>query len=355
MASSITLANYNIHFTDGAHELASLIEVADNRQVVLFCDSNTARLCVPLLETHAPQLKHALMLEMPAGEQHKNLGACDQVWETLFDNHIGRDALWINLGGGVVSDMGGFIASVYTRGIDFINIPTTVLAQVDATVGGKLGIDFRGYKNGIGLFQNPQLIIVCPDFLQTLPETEVYSGFSEMLKHGLIQDEAYLNGLMELQPKNLLQRPELIKRSVQMKKRVVEEDPREGGYRKVLNFGHTIGHAIEGEYLLQGKPIPHGFAVGLGMVAELHLSARVMGFPQKKAERVIKYLLGLYGSSLSVDISIDNLAKLAANDKKNRGNTMNFSLLKDIGEPVVDVEVDEEGFRWAVAQLINHL
>lgn len=355
MLSTIELNDYKVQFIESAAELSQLIDVSDYSHVVIFCDSNTAKLCLPLLEQDAPQLSNALVLEMPAGEQHKNLDACAQVWGTLFDNHIGRGGLWINLGGGVVSDMGGFIASVYKRGMDFINIPTTVLAQVDATVGGKLGIDFEGHKNGIGLFQDPKQIIVCPDFLNTLPEEEVYSGFSEMLKHGLIQSEAYLEDLMELQPTDVLKYPELIQTSVKIKKQVVDEDPREGGYRKVLNFGHTVGHAIEGAYLEEGAVLPHGFAVGVGMIAELYLSVAECGFPQKKAEPVIKYLLGLYGARLSVDVSIDNLVRLAANDKKNRGKHMNFSLLKDVGQPVIDVELSEERFRWAVHQLMDQL
>lgn len=350
--ATIQATGYEITFVGSAAEVAELIPVNDYDEVVFLCDTNTKHHCFSILRSHFPT---SPIITIPAGEQDKNLNTCQQVWTDMFKLNLGRNTLLVNLGGGMVSDLGGFVASTYKRGIDFLNIPTTLLSMVDATVGGKTGIDFNNIKNGLGLFSNPQQVVIYPGFLKTLPETECLSGFAEMLKHGLLADENHLYALMESGQKPLVNDTATLQRSVQIKLEVVQQDPFEKGLRKVLNLGHTVGHALESYCLAQHKPIPHGHAVALGLVAELWLSVETCGFPQEKAEAVNKYLVALYGHTLNIDIAIDNLASFAINDKKNRKKSLNFSLLKDVGQPVYDVEVSPELFTRAVEHLKQQL
>lgn len=331
--------NYTVHFIADHMLMGALLPLHTYDKVIVCCDENTRRHCWPLLLAAKPELKDAIQLTIPAGEEHKHLDTCQYLWGELFKEGVTRHALWINLGGGVVGDMGGFVASVYKRGIHFLNIPTSLLAMVDATVGGKLGVDHNNIKNGLGLFADPQLVVVYPEFLKTLPKLELRSGFAEMLKHGLIHDRTHLDELMQVGVEGIADNVELIRRSVQIKLDIVTQDPFEADLRKVLNFGHTIGHAIESALLEQGTPVPHGFAVAWGMMCELELSVELLGFPQAEAARVSKYLADVYRPTLNIDISISNLAALVANDKKNRGKALNFSLLKNVGQPVFDQQV----------------
>lgn len=350
--NTIQTSEYDITFVSSALEVANQIPVSSYDQIAFLCDSNTRHHCYSLLRSHFPNVP---VITIPEGEKHKNLETCQQVWEDMFRLQLSRNSLLMNMGGGMVSDLGGFVASTYKRGINFINIPTTLLAMVDATVGGKTGIDFQHIKNGIGLFSNPQQVIVYPGFLKTLPETECLSGFAEMLKHGLLADEAHLNKLMDNGFKPLANDTATVERSIQIKLDIVAQDPFEQGLRKVLNLGHTIGHALESYCLQQHQPIPHGHAVALGIIAELWLSVELCGFPQDKSESVNKYLAALYGDTLNIDIAIDNLASFAGNDKKNREKALNFSLLKNVGQPVFDVEVSPELFSRAVEHLKQHV
>lgn len=347
--------NYTVHFLEDSSLLGALLHLETYDSVVVCCDTNTRQNCWPLLLQAKPELANALQLTVPAGEQHKNLDTCQMLWDKLFEAGTTRHALWINLGGGVVGDMGGFVASVYKRGIQFMNIPTSLLAMVDATVGGKLGVDHNNIKNGLGLFADPQAVLLCPEFLNTLPEEELRSGFAEMLKHGLVHDKAHLEELMQVGAVGISQRPDLIRRSVEIKLEVVTQDPYEADLRKVLNFGHTLGHAIESALLAKGTPVPHGFAVAWGMVGELDLSVRLLGFPQAEAARVSKYLADVYRPTLNIDIAIPNFAALVTNDKKNRGKALNFSLLKDVGQPVFDQQVSMDNVELALEKWIASL
>ncbi|MEM8969941.1 MAG: 3-dehydroquinate synthase family protein, partial [Bacteroidota bacterium] len=229
-----------------AGTLADLLSKSSFSQVAVLVDENTRQHCLPLIQEVLPP--EYTLVEIKSGELNKNLDTCAHIWAQLTEQHFDRKALLINLGGGVIGDMGGFCAATYKRGISFVNIPATLLAQVDASVGGKLGIDFRGFKNHIGLFQEPQQVLIDAAFLRTLPEQELRSGFAEVIKHALIHDSVYWN---KLRGASLAQQPwtEHIRHSVQVKSWVVDQDFREGGLRKILNFGHTVGHAVESHFL----------------------------------------------------------------------------------------------------------
>jgi 3-dehydroquinate synthase len=256
----------------------------------------------------------------------------------MTDLGMDRKSLLINLGGGVIGDMGGFCASTYKRGIQFINIPTTLLSQVDASVGGKLGIDFQGFKNHIGLFCNPEKVLVDPLFLATLPEREVRSGFAEIIKHALIRDQNYLNVLMkhDLQTQPWLDH---IKHSVKIKSEVVAADPKESGLRKILNFGHTIGHAVETYFLEKTERLLHGEAIAIGMICEAFLSTKILKMPKAEMEKIQVYLIEVFGK---VNIEKDDFEAILDNmthDKKNENGLVKMSLLNSIGHSTYDINV----------------
>ena len=350
MLPAITFGTYKVHFIDELPTLDGLFPWANYSSIYVLVDANTRAYCLPkLLEINA--LVNATVLEIPAGETYKTIDTCEHLWLALLTEQADRKALLINLGGGLVSDLGGFIAGTYKRGIDFVNIPTTLLAMVDATVGAKTGINLKGVKNTIGLFNEPKAIFIHLPFLSTLDDNELLSGYAEMLKHALLSGQPHWDTLTAIVPKAVVHNPNLIAQSLQVKKSIVEQDPEEQGLRKVLNLGHSIAHAIETECLRMGQPILHGHAVALGMVAELWLSVRWLGFPQSDFETVSNYLLGLYGSFLNIDLSLDNLAKLVGNDKKNRSKQLLFSLLRHVGQPEYDCIVSQETLLEALVYL----
>jgi 3-dehydroquinate synthase len=350
MLPVITFGTYDVHFIDELPALVGMFPWATYSNIYVLVDANTRAYCLPmLLEIGA--FKNATILEIPAGESYKTIDTCEHIWEALLHEQADRNALVVNLGGGLVSDLGGFIAGTYKRGIDFVNIPTTLLAMVDATVGAKTGINLSGIKNTLGLFNEPKAIFIHLPFLSTLDNNELLSGYAEMLKHALLSGQPHWDALTAIGPKALATSPTLIAQSLHVKKAIVEQDITEQGLRKVLNFGHSIGHAIETECLRMGQPIMHGHAVALGMVAELWLSVRLQGFPQPEFETVSNYLLGLYGSFLNIDLSLDNLAKLVGNDKKNRSKQLLFSLLRHVGQPEYDCLVSQEMLLEALVYL----
>jgi 3-dehydroquinate synthase len=265
----------------------------------------------------------------------------------MTEEALDRKALMINLGGGVIGDMGGFCASIYKRGIRFINCPTTLLSQVDASVGGKLGIDFNGLKNHLGVFNEPETVIIAPEFLKTLPHAELRSGYAEIIKHGLIRDKAYFQ---KLQAQNWESQDweSLIRHSVRIKKAVVEADPKENGLRKILNFGHTIGHAFESYFLDTQNHLLHGEAIALGMIAEGFLSFEKVGFSFEEFREMSRFLLQVYGK---VDFSLhelDPILDLCTQDKKNEGSVILFSLLESIGNCTYNIPVTREEIKHAI-------
>ena len=301
----------------------------DYSQIAILVDEITKRDCLPIFLGANPQLNHALIIEIKSGEENKDISTCSFIWEQLTKTNFDRNSLLINLGGGVIGDMGGFAASTYKRGIDFIQIPTTLLAMVDASVGGKLGIDFKDLKNQIGLFNNPKAVLIYPNFLKTLPENQLKSGFAEVLKHALIADVDLWEKLKEIPFKDL-NWEEIIETSIQIKNSIVKDDPFEHGDRKKLNFGHTFGHAIESYYLEKGTPILHGEGVFMGIILETEISH----LSENDKNEIKNYILRNF--ALPYTPKKYNLHKFLINDKKNKNSKINFSLLKSIGNCSID-------------------
>lgn len=327
----------------------SLAEVLQQSWSAVFVlvDENTRFCCYPLIAPILP-VDHELII-IQAGEIHKNLQTCALIWQALTDAQADRNALLINLGGGVIGDMGGFCAATYKRGIQFVQVPTTLLSQVDASVGGKLGIDFQGFKNHIGIFREPAYVLIDTHFLDTLPLRELRSGFAELLKHGLIADAQAWQELCQPSDFQTIDWKKVVPHSVAIKQSVVAQDPTEKGLRKILNFGHTIGHAIE-SYFLENQPeenkLLHGEAIAIGMIAEAWLAVHKTLLPQESYEEIRNYLLSLYGKVPIPQDAIPDMARLALQDKKNQNGIIFLSLIDTIGScqfnvPATQAEIEE--------------
>jgi 3-dehydroquinate synthase len=314
--------NYSIWL--GENSLSKL-DISEYSKVAILVDENTKRDCLPKL----PQLDHSIIIEIKSGEEHKNINTCNFIWKQLTAHHFDRNSLLINFGGGVIGDMGGFAASTYKRGIDFIQIPTTLLAMADASVGGKLGIDFNGLKNQVGLYSNPELVIINPIFLQTLAEEELKSGFAEVVKHALISDKNLWEKIISV-PFNEMNWGKIIETSINIKNKIVLSDPFDKENRKKLNFGHTFGHAVESYYLEKGTPILHGEAVLMGILLEVEISL----VSQEQNNEIKNYILSNF--SLPFTPKKTDLLPFLMNDKKNKVGKINFSLLTNIGSCSVD-------------------
>ena len=318
----IVSSNHSIWI--GENSLSKL-NVKSYSKVAILVDENTKKDCLYKL----PKLEKAIIIEIPSGEKNKNITTCNLIWEELTKNKFDRDSILINLGGGVIGDIGGFCASTYKRGIDFIHIPTTLLAMADASIGGKLAVDFNNLKNQIGLFSNPKSVIINPAFLETLAEDELISGFAEVVKHALISDE-HLWETIKSTPFNKLKWEEIITLSVELKNRITLNDPKEKGERRKLNFGHTFGHAIESYYLQKGTPILHGEAIFMGMILETELSI----LSNSEKNEIKNYILSNFGLPYTPPKS--DLLNFLRNDKKNKEEKINFSLLNTIGDCTIN-------------------
>lgn len=327
---TLNSAGHSIHFEK---ELAPLTEILASERyskIFVFVDRNTGKSCLPVFQDLLGDYTEFDLIETDPGEENKNIDFCIGIWKTLLDFEADRKCLMINLGGGVITDMGGFVASTYKRGIDFINIPTTLLSQVDASVGGKTGIDIDNVKNMVGTFSLPQAVFIETIFLKTLPSRELLSGFAEMIKHGLIADLAYFRQLKETNYNEV--RAEAIYRSVEIKNEVVTEDPLEKGLRKILNYGHTIGHAVETYSLIHDKkPLNHGEAIAIGMVCEAFLSVKNNTLTAEELAEITQYLLSLYPKYEVKQKSHKDLLQFMQSDKKNEDGQIMFSLLNKIG------------------------
>lgn len=303
-------------------------------QLAILVDENTKRDCLPvfLKETNID----SILIEIPSGEEYKNLESCQLIWNALSSHQFDRNSLLISLGGGVIGDMGGFAASTYKRGIDFIQIPTSLLAMADASVGGKLGINFAYLKNQIGLFNNPRAVLINPIFLNSLPKNQLLSGFAEVVKHALIIDKHYWKEIKNT-PLEKMNWESIIHQSVMIKNNIVMQDKLEKGERKKLNFGHTFGHAIESFYLEQRNPILHGEAISLGMILECNLSK----INNKEKEEISSFISNTF--SIPKRPPLRALLEWIKNDKKNRNEKINITLLKCIGSSLINQEftVDE--------------
>ena len=317
---------------------AQLIEPYRNSKCFIIVDENTQEYCLEYILTSFDAIANAEVIVLPEGEENKQLQIVGNVWEVLTEYETSRHDLIINLGGGLISDIGGFIASCYKRGMAFINIPTSLLAMVDASIGGKTGVNLGVYKNQIGLFNNPIGLFIDPIFLGTLPAEELLNGYAEMLKHGLISDVNLYNEVLTqmTDPQNISL--ELLTKVIDVKRKIVLEDPTEKGPRKKLNFGHTFGHAIEGQQMMH-NPIKHGYAVGLGMILESFVSFK-RGFLKLEEYNRIELELGqFYQFPAFSDEDINEMIALLVNDKKNRDGKILTCLIEGIGNCTYDHEL----------------
>ncbi len=312
-------------------------------RVAVLVDDHTEQYCYPKVRAALPD--DHLLIRIPHGEQHKNLDTCRYIWTQMLEARLDRQALLVNLGGGVVGDMGGFCAATWKRGIRFVQVPTTLLAQVDASTGGKLGIDFEGVKNIIGAFADPLAVLVDTDFLATLPFAELRSGFAEVIKHALIADADQWKMLRRIEDLRTADWPQIVPRSLAVKRRIVAADPYERGLRKALNFGHTIGHALESAAMQTDQSLLHGEAIAIGMVCESWLSAQKVGLPPEELEQITAFIRQIFGYHPLNNLAKADLLALMHNDKKNEGDRINFSLLPRIGEVRVNQTASEADIR----------
>ena len=314
-------------------DIVNAISECEHDRIFILVDDTTQRLCLPKIQGFRC-LAGSTIINIRPGDTHKNIDTLAHVWEALGKGGATRHSLLINLGGGMVTDLGGFAASTFKRGIDFINIPTTLLAMVDASVGGKTGINFGGLKNEIGAFADSRFVIINTTFLDTLDQQNLCSGYAEMLKHGLISNEKTWAELVnfDLGKPDLNKLQSMVADSIKVKERIVEEDPHEHGIRKALNLGHTIGHAFESFAMKRDTPILHGYAVAYGLICELYMSACRTKFPTDRMRQTVRFIRDNYGR---MDITCDDyptLIELMRHDKKNTAGTINFTLLGNIGD-----------------------
>lgn len=327
--------------------LPEFINSAKYSKVIVIADSNTRKHCYPIIK---PVLGQHKLVTVPSGEKHKTLSTCEVIWDAMTAAELDRHALVINIGGGVIGDMGGFCAAVYKRGIDFVQIPTTLLSQVDASVGGKLGIDFHGFKNHLGVFNIPKSVLIDPVFLKTLPEREIRSGFAEIIKHCLIADGEKWKVIKQkdFEEQNWA---DLIAHSVKIKEAIVNQDPTEKGLRKILNFGHTLGHAVETLFLAKGdkERLFHGEAIAVGMIMEAYLSFKRGMIDKTTLVDIEEFIFTTYGKVEIKETEVEPIIALTRQDKKNRGSEVRFSLLEGAGKCGYDIAVSVSEMRKAIA------
>lgn len=353
--NEIQAENYSVSFGEqGFKNLASVLVNGGYSKIFILTDTNTTEYCLPYflqrLETTLP----FEIIEIEDGEVNKTIETCFEVWSVLSEYEADRKCIFISLGGGVVTDLGGFVASTYKRGVDFISIPTTLLSMVDASIGGKTGVDLGGLKNQVGLFANPQMVLVDVNFLETLPGNEMRSGLAEMYKHGLIADISYWNQLKDLSNFTTNDLELLIYHSINLKNEIVLQDPKEKNIRKKLNFGHTLGHAIE-TYHLNNETVTtllHGEAIAVGMVLEANLSLQ-KGYISELFYNEIKEVLNSIFPTIQLsEKDIEECLRLLVHDKKNELGCINFTLLKENGDALINEEVSTE---MIIAAFIDYL
>lgn len=341
----IQSSGYRVYFNQDCYTyLQQLLAEGRYSGIFILTDENTSTHCLPgFLANLATELPFEI-IEIEAGEEHKNISTCTEVWHALTDLGAERKSLMINLGGGVVTDLGGFVASTFKRGMDFINVPTTLLAMVDASVGGKTGVDLGVLKNQVGVITNPAAVLIDTAFLETLPASQMRSGLAEMLKHGLIADKAYWERFADLGSLTTDDMDALVYRSVEIKNEVVTEDPYEKGLRKILNFGHTLGHAIE-SYCLENpdkQTLLHGEAIAIGIVLESHISWQLGLIHQDEYRNVKAVMDGIYPEAYFTPDDINVIITLLVHDKKNEMGKIQFTLLESIGSAVINKQAGNQ-------------
>jgi len=337
----IEAGTYTIYFNEDCYDhLQEVLAVGGYTGIFILADTNTSQYCLPNFLAQLVTELPIEIIEIEAGEPNKSLETCIEVWHALTDLGAERKSLIVNVGGGVVTDLGGFVASTFKRGVDFINVPTSLLAMVDASVGGKTGVDLGVLKNQIGVINNPLAVLIDTNFLTTLPQVEMRSGLAEMLKHGLIADKTYWDNFSDLGNMTTDDLGALIHWSVEIKNSIVEQDPNEKGLRKLLNFGHTLGHAIESHFLKGATPLLHGEAVAAGMVLESYIAMAKGLLAEEEYDEVRSVILSIFGTISFTVKDIENIISLLVHDKKNEGGRVMFVLPDGIGSAVINKKAE---------------
>lgn len=335
--SIVKLPSYSIYINQ-KDALKNYLKHKKYSKIGIVVDENTKKYCLPKLDKSV--VEKAVLIELKSGEQYKTIESCQLIWQSMLGHGFDRKSLLINLGGGVIGDMGGFCAATFMRGIDFIQVPTTLLAQVDASVGGKLAVDLKGAKNMVGLFVHPKAVIVETTFLETLPASQLRSGYAEMIKHGLISDASLMNfytGSTDFQ-KNIT--ADIIIQNIRIKAAVVTEDFKESGLRKILNFGHTIGHAVESQSFSTDDPLLHGEAIAIGMITESYLSHKKTGLSNEALSKICSHIIDIFDHNPNYVSDHKSIIDWMLLDKKNAAGIIKCSLLPQIGKCVVDISCD---------------
>ncbi len=343
--NSITTKNCTIHFNENCYNsINKHLKERKFSKIFILVDENTHEHCLPSFLKKIETNISIEIIEIEAGEINKTIDTCVGVWNTLSELNADRKSLLINIGGGVITDLGGFVACTFKRGISYINVPTSLLSMVDASVGGKTGVDLGHLKNQIGVISNPDLVLIDTKFLDTLPKNQMRSGLAEMLKHGLINGESYWSNFKNLSNLSLNDLDRLIYESVIIKRNVVEQDPYENGLRKTLNFGHTLGHAIESYFLSNPNKttLLHGEAIAVGMILACYISTELVGFPKDTTLEIKTLLMSYYGKVEISENDYDKIIDLLKYDKKNNHGNINFVLLENIGITKIDCLVDDK-------------
>ncbi len=352
---------YNIYFEGKNFEhLAHFLLLGQYKNIFVLADDNTIRYCMPRIEPLLKRYNYAVIL-LRHGETYKSLESCEYIWTQLLKKGASRADLLVNLGGGVISDLGGFAASVYKRGMDFVHLPTTLLSQIDASIGGKTGVDWGGIKNMIGVFSNPKAVFILTGFLYTLPIRELFSGWAEGLKHGLLASEVLWEKMQQLyffyENKQIEELNKLLQACINVKKEVVAQDWEDKHIRQSLNLGHTIAHGLEAWALGQEWELKHGEAVILGLIAELNLSVKLLKVDKDKINAILQTLSGLYknqpfwSSWAKLKIPADSILPYIYADKKNENQRLRLPLWLDFGQTAIGVQVESEDIRWALWRL----
>ena len=343
--TSITTQDYSIHFNETAYaSLNEHLKTKKYSKIFFLVDENTNADCIPFVLANIDADVTYDVLEIESGEENKNLDICLGLWEALSEYGADRKSLLINVGGGVITDLGGFVASTFKRGINFINIPTSLLAMVDASVGGKTGIDLGHLKNQIGVINTAEMVLIDTAFLSTLPENQMRSGLAEMLKHGLISSKEYWSKFLDLSKQTTNDLDTLIYESIVIKKDIVEQDPNEESVRKTLNYGHTLGHAIESYFLSNAdkEPLLHGEAIAVGMILASYISTKLTGLTETANQEIKNTIIDVFGKVTFKQEDLNPIIKLLIYDKKNEHGNINFVLLEEISKPKINCKVPNE-------------
>lgn len=341
----INTQDYSIYFNTSCYDTLNAHLKSENySKLFVLVDEHTHNFCLPYFLAQVETNAVIEIIEIEAGETYKTIETCSGVWNALSELDADRKSVMINLGGGVITDLGGFVASTFKRGIAFINVPTTLLAMVDASIGGKTGVDLGSLKNQIGIINTSKIVLVDTSFLKTLPPLEIRSGFAEMLKHGLIYNRSYWEAIQTCYQEEFKNLDTLIYESIVIKKDIVEQDPLENGLRKTLNYGHTLGHAIESYFLSHNEKttLLHGEAIAIGMVLATYLSKEIVGFPAKECDAIKAILKSIYGHVKISEADQAPIIDLLKYDKKNENGNINFVLLEAIGKAKVNCIVDND-------------